>query len=342
MGTLRLRRPALLRWGSWSAGLLGSLFTTAASAEVAPVVIEYRSTSACPGEAAFLAAVRAQTPNLRPPISGGSTRRLAIDIVVADDAVVGTLRVDELDGTSSVREVEGPRCDAVASALALFTALTIDGGPTSSPARVAAPARPRPALPSARPRSSEAAGPSAPRVGIGALAGVFGGLAPALSGGVEPFFDWSAWGRSGLAPSLRVAVAFAASPNIATRGGTVGFLWLAGRLSACPWAVALGPFTGRPCAGLDAGILHGQGGNIAHPAGSTRPWIAPTLSARTHWAVAPTTSVEVDAGISVPLLRDQFVFDAPTLEAHAVPSISGFVGVGIAFLLGTPAPRRFP
>jgi hypothetical protein len=177
---------------------------------------------------------------------------------------------------------------------------------------------------------------------VGALAGAYGGLAPGLAGGVEPFLDWSPRDTWGFVPSLRFAVAFAASPATPTPGGTVSFLWLAARLSACPLSIAVGPFTGQPCAGIDAGILHGRGANIAHPDGSTRPWVAPTLAARTQWAIVPTMNVEIDVGLAVPLLRDRFVFDSPPTDAHTVPPVSGFATLGIGFLLGTPAPTRFP
>jgi hypothetical protein len=247
--------------------------------------------------------------------------------------------VEEIDGATSVREVEGPRCDAVVSALVLVTALTIDDGPRSLSRRSAA--RPRPALPAARPRASDVAAASRPRVVIGALAGAHGGLAPGLAGSVEPFVDWRPR-EADAAPSLRFAVAFAASPATATPAGTVTFLWLAARLSACPLAITLGPLTAQPCAGIDAGMLYARGTHVARPEASARAWIAPTLAARMAWAIALTMNLEVDVGLAAPLLRDRFVFDTPPTDAHAVPPVSGFAGVGIGFLLGTPSPPRFP
>jgi hypothetical protein len=309
-----------------------------AAAEVAPVVIDYRASPACPGEAAFLEAVRDQTPHAKAPAAGAPARRLSIDIVGDEGSALGTLRVEEIDGATSVRQVEGPRCDAVVSALVLVTALTIDGGPRSSSTRSAA-ARPRPALPVDPPRARDVA-TSTSRVVLGGLAGAYGGLAPGLSGGVEPFLDWTPRDAWSGAPSLRVAVAFAASPATATPGGTVSFLWLAARLSACPLAITLGPLTARPCAGIDAGMLHGRGANVARPEAAARPWVAPTLAARTQWAIAPAMNLEVDVGLAAPLLQDRFVFDTPRADAHAVPPLSGFAGVGIGFLLGAlPAPR---
>jgi hypothetical protein len=277
---------------------------------------------------------------------------LAIEIVARGDGFLGRLRVDELDGTSSSREVGGSRCEEVASALALVTALTIDAGPTPSLTledeaaslhpvlRPSPPPLPAPASLRA-PDGARSPGPRL-RVEVGALGGAFGGLAPDLSGGVVPFVDWSRWGRSGVAPSLRFAIAFAASPTATTQDHTAAFLWLAARLSACPLALTLGPFTGRPCAGIDGGLLHGQGGKIQSLYGWFRPWIAPTLSARTQWAVTARARIEVEGGLVVPLIRDQFAFEPPPSLAHTAPAISGFATVGIGFLFGSPAPSRFP
>lgn len=341
MAPRRRRRPAVPGWVSCGVGLLGALPATTASAEVAPVVIAYRPSVACPGEAAFLEAVRGQTPNSKPPPAGAPARRLSIDIVRNEGRVLGTLRVEEIDGATSVRQVAGPTCDAVASALVLVTALTIDGGPRSlGPLRAAA--RARPTLPADPTRAPDVAPASRARVVIGGLAGAYGGLAPGLAGGVELFSDWRPGEAWGSAPSLRFAIAFAASPATATPGGTVSFLWLAARLSACPLAITLGPLTAQPCAGIDAGMLHARGTHVARPEASARPWVAPTLAARTQWAIAPTMSLEVDVGLAAPLLRDRFVFDTPPADAHAVPPVSGSVCVGIGFLLGTPSPPRFP
>lgn len=338
----RTSRVTRLRAARWSAALLAALSPLVASAAIAPVVIDYRSDVACPDEAVFLAAVRAQTPNLTPPPAGGAARTISIEILAENDTLLGRLRVDELDGTSSVREVIGHRCDDIVSALALFTALTIDSGPVAprAPAPAAPPKLTPPpalALPAARPSVPF------PRVGLGVLAGAFGGLAPVLAGGVEPFFDWSTWSnKSGFSPSLRFAVAFAASPTTATPAGSVTFLWLVARASACPVALTLGPVTARPCSGIDAGILHGQGGDIAHPASSTRPWIAPTIAARAQWAVTTSIHLETEGGLAIPLIRDRFVLDTPPIDAHTTPPIAGFASVGIGFLLGAPASPRFP
>jgi hypothetical protein len=349
MGRPRTSRTVPLRAAAWSAGLVVLSSPLLASAAIAPVVITYQADPACPDEAAFLDAVRAQTPNLTEAPPGAPARRIAIEIAPEGNQLVGRLRVDELDGTTFSRDVASPRCDEIVSALALFTALTIDSGPTASPApaRPPAPVRARPPRSAPLPDLPVLVTPRDqvpwPRVELGAMASVRGGLAPTLAGGVEPFFDWSTWRTtSGFAPSLRFALAFAASPTTATPGGTVTFVWLAARASACPLALVLGPLTVRPCSGIDAGILHGQGGDLAHPAAATRPWIAPTIAARAQWTIAAAIHVELEAGLTVPLIRDRFVFDTPPVDAHAAPPIAGFASLGVGFLLPSPPSPRFP
>ncbi len=349
MGRPRTSRSACARAAAWSAGLVVLCSPLLASATIAPVVIAYNAAAACPDEAAFLDAVRAQTPNLLEAPPGAPARRLAIAIAPEGNQLVGRLRVDELDGTTFSRDVASPRCDEIVSALALFTALTIDSGPTASPPRARSPApvrapSPRPApLPAPPDRLASRDQAPWPRVELGAMASARGGLAPGLAGGVEPFFDWSTWRTtSGFAPSLRFALAFAASPTTPTPGGTVTFVWLTARASACPVALALGPLTTRPCSGIDAGILHGQGGDLAHPAAATRPWIAPTLAARVQWTITASMHVELEAGLALPLIRDRFVLGTPPVDAHTAPPIAGFASLGAGFLLGSTTPPRFP
>jgi hypothetical protein len=85
----------------------------------------------CVAEGEPLDAVRAQTPNLRAPVPGSAARRIEFQVARVEGTLVGTIRIVELDGTTSVREVVARDCAELGSALALVVALIVDAGPAS-------------------------------------------------------------------------------------------------------------------------------------------------------------------------------------------------------------------
>jgi hypothetical protein len=170
------------------------------------------------------------------------------------------------------------------------------------------------------------------RFEAGAVAIVSSALAPQVAWGVVPFLDWSGWGRSGWVPSLRAAVAIAASAEAQTATGTASFRWVAARVTGCPLALVAASVTARPCLGLDAGALHGSGANLTIPFDATRPWVAPVLSARLQWRMVRWLAAEAEVGGFVPLVRDDFVFQYPSVDVHQVPSLGAFAALGIGVI----------
>jgi hypothetical protein len=310
----------------------GALLAAPAAGEVAPVRLLFAAEPGCLEEATFLAGLRAQTANLRRAPAGQPARRIVLSVEPGDGRFVGVLRVEEIDGASSVRQVEGASCAEVATALVLVTAVAIDAGPLAAsrppsppppltPAALEEPPPPPPALP-----------PPPPRLSAGVQAGVSSALAPAAAWGIAPFLDWSAWGRSGLAPSLRLQ-AHVRGASAAIGGGTAAFRLLGGSFSGCPLALRAGPLTARPCAGIEAGAVRAEGSGLPRGFVSTRPWAAATLAGRAQIALVPRLFVEVEAALFAPFVRDRYVFDSPRVEVHAVPALgaSGAVGLGATF-----------
>ncbi len=337
-------------WAAALAFLSVVLAGPAASAQVAPARVVIDADPACVDERAFLAAVRAQTPNLQSPPPEGAARRLSIQVTRAGKRLVGTLRVDEIDGTGSSREVTARGCAELVSALALVTALAVDAGPSlptpPAPQTPLAPTAPPAALaplpiptPAPAPPSRDAPPPppnraSSPmRFGVGSQGLVMSAVAPQPAWGVVPFVDWSRWGRSGLAPSLRAAVAIAAGTEAQTATGTASFRWVAARVTGCPVALVLASVTARPCVGFDAGALRGSGANLTVPFVAERAWLAPLLSARIQWNMVRWLAAEAEAGAFVPLVRTDFAFQYPSVDVYQVPAVGGFAALGLGVLV---------
>lgn len=279
-----------------------------AQADVPAVDLSYHAASACPDAAAFLAAVRAQTPNLRPAPPGTPARKLAVTIRITPTQLEGRLRIEEIDGATSNRDVAAARCDDLVSALALVTALAVDAGPPSPVAPPPPPTVPPPEPPATLP-------PATPgRWEAGAHVAAFGALAPGTTSGIESFVDRSQWDRSGPAYSFRAAFALAGSPTSMNAGGAASFRWTGARLGVCPLALLAASFTVRPCAGLDLGVLRGQGEGLARPRAQARAWIAATLAARAQWTLAGALVLELDGGLAFPFIRDRFVFTRPSAD----------------------------
>jgi hypothetical protein len=65
-----------------------------------------------------------------------------------------------------------------------------------------------------------------------------------------------------------------------------------------------------PCAGFEAGALHGKGVNLAPSLTATGLWLALTLDARAVVRLSRSLGVALDLGAAVPLRRDAFTFGA--------------------------------
>lgn len=98
--------------------------------------IEYVAPATCPDEARVLEEIRARTPHLRLAAEGEPARSLRVRIDAAAASFHGSLTITEPGGSSMRRELDGPTCDAVVSALALVSALTVDPLALANPAPI--------------------------------------------------------------------------------------------------------------------------------------------------------------------------------------------------------------
>lgn len=319
-------------------------------AEAQAVRITYRGPAGCSGEEAFVSAVRAQTQSEIPAAGEGPARSLTVTVAAEKKGQLrGELRIEELDGTAAVREVDGATCEQVVAALALMAALAIDAGPVaptspggapravsgaaSGTGSVSEPEDESEAESASAPPSAPASVAPKPRFLAGAHGGAFGAVAPGLAWGAQPFVEWGDLGRSGVAPSFRLGVATAQSFPAPVLGGAATFRWWAARLTGCPVSAAASAVTFRPCAGLSVGALRGTGIRVPRPLQVTGLWAAVLALGRAQWEATPGVTLEIDAGFSVPLRRDTFVLERPLRVIHEVPALGGFMTAGVGIVL---------
>lgn len=93
-----------------------------------PIRIQYRApaNTGCPSAAQFSAQVFARTGSARPATQQEAARTFSVELQRQGARVSGSLVIQETDGATMARRVNGSRCKDVATVLALATALAID------------------------------------------------------------------------------------------------------------------------------------------------------------------------------------------------------------------------
>lgn len=334
-----------------SAALVSS--ARAQPAPIEPIRIEYRAVDGCPSEAWFEAQVLARTSRAR---LGGAAEGVRVFTVVLDGRgeVRGRLVVHEptarggagpaqVEGDAS-REVEGNDCGAVASALALIVALTLDPNAVTTP--VLAPvSTPRPRVIAPQPEAPEpdpatlsplqepARHRARVRASLGANASLAVGVTSAPLPGGLVFLEVTRQTEA-FSSSVRLSLERSFTGLIDFQQGAATFTRTLGALDACPWRWAWGRVDLAPCAAVEAGALRGDGSDVPAPAHPTRAWVAVGASARATLDIHGPLFADLGAGILFPLLRDGFYFVPDPSKIVSQPEPAGFhatLGVGSRF-----------
>ncbi len=317
--------------------------TTPARAS-SPVSVWFRTTDGCPNGEAFLGRLSAHGVDGRIASVGDH-----IDFVVTlgqkDGESSATLERQSTQGTVALRELHGASCDAVAEALALTLALTVDpdaappterapsaasraptppSSPVTAPAAKTSPAAP----PAAAPHGTEQR--AAPIVAdtrgkrVRWFAGVEGSVGTIMSG--APLWGGAGFAEvqatHGLMPSVRLSlvggVANDPIPNV--RLGLV-----AGRLAGCPVFVGKELGVGA-CAAVELGRLEASS---SAPGGRSDASFWSALWAIARLRYRPTSSAfsaEFQGGLTAPLTRYRIEGEVPPRTLAEVRAL----GVGLA------------
>lgn len=308
--------------------------------------LEYWADGACPDASEFARQIQTRAPRLR--LAEGAEPALGFYAELAEHGgdATGRLTARSADGREVVREVRGPTCADVATALALIAALAADPNQPKEDKPSEAAHATKPALrhvPDEPP--PEFVEPPEPNsrwtFGIGAGVGFESAIAPNPGYGLSIAFDAEGYPGSAWRPLLSLSAirAVASSPQI-TEGNTTSFDWVAFRFAVCParWPEET-PLFIRPCGFLDGGFL---GGDVAHGLSThsgTKPWAALGGFLRTEALVAEVLSFQLDGGVTVPLIRSSFSAEGDCADigcddkpiAFTVPP-TGFLGrIGLSY-----------
>ncbi len=302
----------------------------------------YAAPAECPDAPAFFAQVRERTTRGREAEPGELAR--TFHVVVEPDAAgfVGVIEfLDEAGGAVS-RRVRGEQCAAVASSLALITALALDAtlretepaGPapsvvTPAPRPQPAPRLVVPAVPSRPAPAPRTRAITSMRLG---LAGGYAGAEHAPRLGLLGQLDL----RGGWA--LRLLAHYSWDEFVADDQGRRAKLRVNGvETSVCPWRYGGGELAFAPCALFDVGALRVSGVRddlLTSAQGDTIPWGVVGAELRLSWEPRAPAWAEVRLAGLAPLRQGyRFTFDNPEKTAYEVPAFALSAGLsgGVRF-----------
>jgi hypothetical protein len=242
---------------------------------------------------------------------------LDVKAVVAHDTAWTVAIATRSPSSTGQRTLEATTCQGLANATALIVALAIDPDAVAAHGGRAPGLVPTPGSAS-EPASRAASAEGAPARPILVPRNTFGlvGVVGAASLGVVPGLDVDLGGELGLARGrwrlelravygLRTLDSQPVSDAIGARGR---FRFFAGTLAGC-WTAAWGLVRLGPCAGVEAGAVHGQGVGADKDAAATTPWLG--LGAGLLAVIAPTAwlhfPLHVDAVL--PVRRPTYRFE---------------------------------
>lgn len=319
--------------------------------ELGELSIWYRSSDRCPTGAVFLERLGRLGRHGRLARAGDH-----IDFVVTLDSTesssFGRLERQAERGTIAIREVEAPKCEEVAEALALSLDLALDptqapdaaGGipaatQVSQPAAAAIAATPDSAPPRQSPSVanvdnlsvSEATAPPASTTDGTAAVGVHAllltGIAPSTMFGGAVFGELAL--PLGMSARLTGYGAWAAST---VKAAELDHQLFAARLEGCSPRLSLSDLRLAGCVAVDGGLV---GADYSGPTGSSDsgPWGAATLLGRAGWRASGPLIVELQAGVMLPWVRYE------TGDPEGTPLASGdavvvTAGVGVSYAFG--------
>lgn len=306
--------------------------------------LEYWADGRCPDAVEFARQIQTRAPRLRPAEADEPALGFYAEIAERGGSATGRLTARSPDGREVVREVRGPTCEDVTTALALIAALAADPNqPVAAPVvRQAQPPRrvARPADRDDQPaltaellaEDTRAARERRWTFGVGVGLGFDSNIAPSPGYGLGIAFGAEGPGGSALRPLFELSANRAAAANTETSGGTASFTWVAFRLAACPLRLPEGtPLFVRPCAFLDTGVLGADMALGPRSKDESKTWLAAGGFLRIEALTAEVVSFQLDGGVSVPLVRPAFGLGEGAPEAFRVPT-SGILGrIGLSY-----------
>ena len=303
--------------------------------------LEYWAEGRCPDAVEFARQIQMRAPRLRPAEADEPALGFYAELAEHAGSATGRLTARSPDGREVVREVRGPTCEDVSTALALIAALAADPAqssaePVAPPVHVAAPAVQH--TPRLEPVTTQA--PDSENslnrwtYGVGGGLAFDSSIAPSPGYGLGISFDVEGPGGSPARLLLSLSAIRAAAANTETAGGSASFTWVGLRLAGCPlrWPQET-PLFFRPCAFFDAAVLSGDVAFGNRSRDKSMTWVATGGFGRIEELVGEVVSFQLDVGVTVPLARPSFAVGEQAPVAFKVPSagILGRIGLSYRF-----------
>jgi hypothetical protein len=344
-----MRLPARPGWlVGLTSGCVLLASRSAVAAEPAPadaVRVAYSAPPECPGEEAFLTAVRARIGRAWEAPPDHMARTIAVTVRVEGARSVARIDFTDGEGRPVSRIVSGETCSDAVAGIALVTALAIEsrigeGEPApasqSEPPAVATsqlnPAPAPPTLPAQRKPGRSARAPW--HVDLGLAGAVAAGVGPSPAFGGR-FVAGLGWPRG---PDVRVGVDYltTAVTTVPEYGGVrVQMYEIGARASACPVVLSLGGARVLPCAGVSAGTMHAETRasiGVRATGGGSSPYVAPFAELRVDVAFH-ALFVEASGEVRFFADRPTFALEPPNDQSplYPVPVVAagGTLGLGL-------------
>lgn len=259
--------------------------------------------------ATFAVKLEQRSPRLRPASPGNRPALdFELDVERRTGKLAARLRVRELDGAETTREVEGVSCDEVLSALALIAVVLVDPSALEKNTTfdVASPRITEPREAGARRRRPWCLW----RVGAGVNGGVESAVSPDVTVVAALQLEALLGGDGTFSPRAAVALERSAGNTLSTPGGNAHFVWTAARVTGCPLRFpSSGQLAVRPCLFMDVGVLDVTGEQTFRASSTRVSWFS--LGALAHAELWPVKrlALGLDAGVVTPFVRDRFFFD---------------------------------
>jgi hypothetical protein len=282
----------------------------------------------CAGTTPLFERVVARTDRIRRVMTDADADADAFVRVVVrreGDRLLGELTVEEGAGRTA-RSVSASTCEAVITAFAVMVVVALDPHAELAPPRLPAPPEERAVAP-AGPRTTtlppendvgpaigRSAGPSTPPPtnDVGPAIGLSGGVGLSLQGYEGGVFERAAMLELSIGtafyPRVRAAVARSEHVAVATPSDRVDLVWTTGRASLCGGPGWLHRHHISLCASTAIGALDAA---VARPGGPARSllWITAGPTAVLDIELGWRLGLEIEAGVSIPALRDRFFFE---------------------------------
>jgi hypothetical protein len=170
------------------------------------------------------------------------------------------------------------------------------------------------------------------RVALGARGVAAGVMSPSVSFGGAFDLRFGKLDADGIGPSLGLSLMYVPNDFLRTADDArVRLTALA--VTACPGWSAGRVASIELCAQVIGGGLEATGLGVTNPQSATRSWWSVGALLRVAARLGGGFSLELDAGLSVPLVERRFVFTTPERTVGETPTIAPMVGLGIARVL---------